>query len=37
MILIGIILIGNATGFDLFDLVVSAPAEVIFRHLILSV
>jgi Zn-dependent protease len=37
MILIGIILIGNATGFDLFDLVVGAPAEVIFRHLVLSV
>ncbi len=34
MILIGIILIGNTTGFDLFNLVVGAPAEAIFQHLV---
>jgi Zn-dependent protease len=37
LILIGIILIGNATGFDLFDLVVGTPAEAIFQHLVFSV
>ncbi len=37
MILIGIILIGNVTGFNLFDLVIGAPADVIFQNLVFSV
>lgn len=36
MILIGIILIGNLTGFDLLDLVIGAPSEFIFELLVFN-